>query len=419
MALALGIVLVPVVLEVLLRVGAAFVQGDRAGTGQALVVCQGDSNTFGLHLDADEAYPGQLETLLREHGVADARVVNRGVPGKPSWVVRNELVDDLERYQPKAVVVLVGVNDRNQVRPDDSSSKLLERSRFVRMVRRTWSNVRETSAVEEKKANPDSVSRIADAPKFAMVWGTPDGPSIERWTRESLRAIVDTVRDGGAKPILLTYFDDFSTMEFVTKLTLEVGAQTGARVVDLREVMKPALKRFGRDGVEYPDAHLRSVGYAIVARAVFNALVDEHVIDAAPIANVLEPLDAPTTRPPKVELWNDEGRLRGVRIEFQPGLTAQLMLSNATGAATVRFVSGIVRPVGKQNATARVKLARGELLNDSARHATEYTVQLDATGNGRIELLPATENVTPLVGCVVFVDANGEILTTSSAIQFR
>jgi lysophospholipase L1-like esterase len=373
-ALALGVVLVPVILEVLLRIGAVFVDGDRSGTGEALIVCQGDSNTYGLNLEAEHAYPGQLETLLRERGIANARVVNRGVPGKSSWIVQRELPGDLERYKPRVVVVLVGVNDRNQVRPDDLVEKVLDQSRFVRMVRRTWSNVRETSAAN---ANPGLVSRVADAPTFEMAWGNPDNPSIERWTRGSLRGIVETVREAGATPILLTYFDDFPTMEFVTRLTLDVAKQTGAKVIDLRAVMKPALQRFGRDGIEYPDAHLRAVGYAIVARAIFNALVEERIIDAEPIANVLEPLDTPATRPPLVTTWSEEGRVRGVDIEFKPGLTAQLMLSDAIGAATVRHVDGVIRPVGKQNATARVKLARGELLNESARHAAEYSVRLD------------------------------------------
>jgi hypothetical protein len=85
LALALGVLAIPVLLEIALQIGALFVGGgSRAGEaaqGRSLVLCQGDSNTYGFNLDARFAYPAQLEDLLAERGVPGARVVNRGVPG--------------------------------------------------------------------------------------------------------------------------------------------------------------------------------------------------------------------------------------------------------------------------------------------------------------------------------------------------
>jgi hypothetical protein len=65
LALALGLVLAPLVIELGLQLAALIVSGNRVeASASALVLCQGDSNTFGLNLPAEQAYPGQLEALL-------------------------------------------------------------------------------------------------------------------------------------------------------------------------------------------------------------------------------------------------------------------------------------------------------------------------------------------------------------------
>lgn len=416
LAIGLGVVLVPLLIELGLRVGSLFVDRDRAASGAAFVLCQGDSNTYGLNLSAAEAYPSALEALLREHGVADPRVINRGVPGKASWILANELEHDLQTYAPRVVVVMVGVNDRNQLRPDDDLARLLDRSRFVRMVRRTVSNVSETVYAAERPS--DDPARPPTTPALALNFGRPDDALVDRWTREELRRIVESVRAARATPILMTYFDVLPSMRSANAAAEDVARETGVKLVDLRAAFAPAFESVGRDALEFPDAHLRAVGNRILARVLFNALVEERLIDAAPIEDVLAPLAEIDPRLPRVTPWKEGAAVRGVEIRFQPGLRAQLLLAKHPGATPVRF-DGSVRRVAPGQATRRLPLHADDALEESLRAAAEYTLTLDGAGEGRIALRPEADAVEPLWASVAFVDDAKRIVAVSNALQLR
>lgn len=74
------------------------------------LVFLGDSLTAGYRLSPDEAFPAQVETLMREQGVSGWKIVNAGVSGDTSrgglerlgWVLKAD---------PSAVFVCLGAND--------------------------------------------------------------------------------------------------------------------------------------------------------------------------------------------------------------------------------------------------------------------------------------------------------------------
>src|SRR5690242_17306033 len=85
--LAFGLVVGVLALEGLLQVGAVYVRATRAHpsigapTGGRRVVALGDSNTYGLYLAHDQAYPQQLEHLWNESHRQHVEVLNMGYPG--------------------------------------------------------------------------------------------------------------------------------------------------------------------------------------------------------------------------------------------------------------------------------------------------------------------------------------------------
>ena len=92
LAMLLGLALTPPLLEGALRFAGLFLEGSRAGAaGDATILCQGDSFTFGLYLPPESAYPARLEQLLHAQGDPGARVINAGIPSKPTWIVKQEL----------------------------------------------------------------------------------------------------------------------------------------------------------------------------------------------------------------------------------------------------------------------------------------------------------------------------------------
>lgn len=76
-----------------------------------LVVCLGDSCTFGFRVDQGETYPSQLQAFLRAHGLPRAVVLNCGVPGYSSFQGARVAEQLLPRLRPDFVIMAFGAND--------------------------------------------------------------------------------------------------------------------------------------------------------------------------------------------------------------------------------------------------------------------------------------------------------------------
>ena len=95
--------------------GALFVSAAQAAT----VVALGASNTFGNGVSRSDAYPTQLEGLLRAKGL-NARVINAGINGDTT----GGMLARLDRVVPKGTSVVIlqpGGNDRRKLAPDQTS----------------------------------------------------------------------------------------------------------------------------------------------------------------------------------------------------------------------------------------------------------------------------------------------------------
>ena len=94
----------------------------------ATIVALGASNTYGKGVERDQAYPAQLEAILRAKG-SNAQVVNAGINGDTT----EGMLGRLDRAVPNgtsAVILQPGGNDRRKGRPDrtaDIQSRLAAR----------------------------------------------------------------------------------------------------------------------------------------------------------------------------------------------------------------------------------------------------------------------------------------------------
>ncbi|MFH1468037.1 MAG: SGNH/GDSL hydrolase family protein [Pseudomonadota bacterium] len=86
------------------------------------VLCVGDSWTFGMQMEDAEAYPGQLQTELREqHGIA-GQVVNLGKPGADSFRAARVLRSQLPGNPAHLVIVQIGANQDRDPYDGDTST---------------------------------------------------------------------------------------------------------------------------------------------------------------------------------------------------------------------------------------------------------------------------------------------------------
>jgi len=82
----------------------------------ATIVALGASNTYGKGVARNQAYPAQLEAILRAKG-SNVRVVNAGINGDTT----ESMLTRLDRAVPNgtsAVILQPGGNDRRKGRPD-------------------------------------------------------------------------------------------------------------------------------------------------------------------------------------------------------------------------------------------------------------------------------------------------------------
>jgi len=87
-----------------------------ASAEAATIVALGASNTYGKGVARNQAYPAQLEAMLRAKG-SNVRVVNAGINGDTT----EGMLGRLERAVPngtRAVILQPGGNDRRKGRPD-------------------------------------------------------------------------------------------------------------------------------------------------------------------------------------------------------------------------------------------------------------------------------------------------------------
>ena len=112
--LPVSLVLALALLEFVLQVGALYVDATRSDppawlTGDRRILCLGDSHTYGLWLDRDQAYPEQLEALWNESVESPKiEVINLGLPGMHSSRLRREFPGLLETFAPDLVILIVG-----------------------------------------------------------------------------------------------------------------------------------------------------------------------------------------------------------------------------------------------------------------------------------------------------------------------
>ena len=75
------------------------------------ILCLGDSHTYGLFLDREQAWPAVLENKLKASGWAEVEVINLAYPGTNSWRIRYAIEDMMKSIRPDYVVLMVGAND--------------------------------------------------------------------------------------------------------------------------------------------------------------------------------------------------------------------------------------------------------------------------------------------------------------------
>ena len=217
------------------------------------VLCVGDSHTYGVMVEREEAYPARLQHHLGAAGLP-ARVWNLGIPGQNSRQVLHRLPDYLRRYRPHVLAVFVGTNngwnvgERNEER--SAWRRLAYRIRIVRFAQLLV-------PLEGEPAPPDERATLVDTSERAwrlggeVVRNRPAADTaathdrIQAWTADDLAAIVELGRAYGAESLLITYPWEIAHVPAVNAAVRAVAQETGALLVDSNALLgrQPKLRK--------------------------------------------------------------------------------------------------------------------------------------------------------------------------------
>jgi lysophospholipase L1-like esterase len=282
--LILGLALGVLVLEVVMRLAALVVERRSGGASPVAtgtpVLALGDSNTFGLYVGKQRAYPHELEVRWNEAAPDRAiHVVNAGYPGNSSSSVCRQLGTLLAVHRPAVVTVMIGGNDwwrEPEPLEDDAVDACVRRALappdiVAPQPRREWRVVRMLRLLAQWLPVP--------VQQFLHERPSARGGGDGAWSAElgvNLHMIVACIRHAGSRPVLLTYPSRFGPYGFANRTIRSIAAAESAHLVDLARIVG---ERCPRSQCVYlfapPDQHPTVEGHAWIGEILAGALADE------------------------------------------------------------------------------------------------------------------------------------------------
>lgn len=259
--------------EAALRFGAGRAGGaDWAPGASVRVLCMGDSLPFGSRVEAEDAFPAQLQRLLEQRSPGRYSIVNLAVPGMNSTQVRRRLARRVLRYEPDLVIVMVGANNaRNAAEMEEAPAPawwerldaLGSRSALYRALRRRALARRPAPGPPSTRADGGrQLAEVESCPEpdceVRARWRLSHGgeveviemrrverPDRERAERRAVADYLSLQRWLGAAgiPLVLVGYPRDSVQPFAVpnRALARVAREQGLRVVDTR----PAASRAG------------------------------------------------------------------------------------------------------------------------------------------------------------------------------
>jgi lysophospholipase L1-like esterase len=255
-----SLVLGAALLEVGLRVTRATLHriGYRAAgfeeTGGRIVLCVGDSHTYGTAIPRDQAYPAQLEGYLNRVDPDGAyAVINRGVPGMNAAQVAHVLPSWLRQYRPDLVVVWAGANnawnreDPGRIRSSVPRQSALGRAMAHSLVYRFWRNLRVHSRLVAASDDAERFMNeiLADSNPWLGTERLSD-PDLVAVTTTDLEHIAETLADSGREWILAAYPQSYPKITLHRQVATAIARRYGIEIVDTREDLLRAQSELPR-----------------------------------------------------------------------------------------------------------------------------------------------------------------------------
>lgn len=249
--------------------------------GANIIVCMGDSHTYGVFLERDEAYPAQLGKILgRVSG--SYQVINLGVPGQNSTQIKNALPEVINNYHPEILVVMVGVNNGWNIAGQEKSRfrKILNRSKLYKLGRILYFHKLEKKKSYMVVRRRDSTKIVYHQERDYEPAGDAELRAIQMNYLQDMAEIAKLCRQNRVQLVLMNYAGDKQTSyPAVNRHIRQVAEKLGLPMVDNYSYFISRL--YAPDGTLDPDLHqqlflkdmhLKPMGYAWMADNLYREL---------------------------------------------------------------------------------------------------------------------------------------------------
>jgi lysophospholipase L1-like esterase len=300
-------------MELLLQVAALVVQANTREmpsnwfSDNTRLLAIGDSHTFGIYVDPEEAYPAQLEARWNERYPEHAiEVLNLAYPGMNSFRILGSIDSMVEKFRPDVVLLTVGVNDlltpveEIAYERDSALAYLMravgEHSRLFYLVRMLKQSHNEPVDIKiehrEIRWSDDHDKRMEELEEFKQANRSTTGHEVmnaggEKYVvlkrgepaysisslEENLSKIDAAVTSHGADFYLLTYSTSGSYYRVANETALEYASSNPTKFIDVgAEFSSYCLGARGCRDLFFEDFHPKAEGYTVVASIVLDRL---------------------------------------------------------------------------------------------------------------------------------------------------
>lgn len=294
------IVAATVMLELVLQLGALLVKEQsrqveaRWLTGHTRILALGDSNTYGLYLEAQDAWPAQLQAQWNAtHSAQAIEVLNLGYPGTNSFRVRENLPALLDKLTPDLVFIMVGFNDFWTPAENLSASstsrwqELKHHSRLYKLYAMwqrsrihqqdlSFGSPRPSEHMDTDKLNdPGNIEKHLlkmDGDTFYM--GTLQGEPARNMKAlaDNLAFMIKTLRARDIDVVLLTYPSNWGFYPGANKWLKKSAEDNQVPLIDITPLF---MAQCGEGPPSCPsllfhDGHATAAGNTLVAKKVFD-----------------------------------------------------------------------------------------------------------------------------------------------------
>lgn len=262
-------------------------------TNNYRILCLGDSSTYGIGASDIKrfSYPSRLQTVLNQNiSSKKFEVLNLGVPGTNSSQLLNRFQYNILKYKPDMVIVMVGINDPWNFEESNilefynitavkqlymKIELLLNKSKLFRFLTLVF--------LTEKFNKLEIPAFDSKTLKKAVEFYGNDQAKAEAFHKamvSNITKLKQTADHNGVKIIFMKYHNiGWGRPELIIHHTYD---QLGVPVVDNESLFRKAVQ-LQMNVFSYDKWHPNDFGYLLIAKNIYNQLIDIEIIDSEPL----------------------------------------------------------------------------------------------------------------------------------------